>query len=126
MQVEARLMESSAADEVGRLDDSEEQVSRAERIIVENLTRDLAIIAIQAQKPGPASTVRQAKQGLLRDDGARIPIKGLPPAAGWSALLAALEWALGQARRMESWNPRLKTRTVDRGDHGRAGEGLPR
>jgi hypothetical protein len=58
MRVEARLMESSAADEVGRLDDSDEQDSRAERIIVEKLTRDLEITAIQPQKPGPASTVK--------------------------------------------------------------------
>ena len=76
----------------------EEQVSLAERIVAEKLTRDQAVAEVQARKPGRAVAAKRTKQEFRRDDGTRITISGPAVAGGPEAIVAALQWALGQAR----------------------------
>ena len=100
MQVEAGRLAPSVAYEVSRLDNPDEQVSLAGRIIAEKLTRDQAIAEVQARKPGQAAAAKRARQEFRRDDGTRITISGPASAAGRSAVIAALQWALGQAQNL--------------------------
>jgi ParB family chromosome partitioning protein len=101
MQVETGQLAPSVAYEVSRLDNPEEQVSLAERIVAEKLTRDQAIAEVQARKSGQTGTVKRAKQEFRREDGTRITISGPAAAAGRKTLIAALQWALGQARGLD-------------------------
>jgi ParB family transcriptional regulator, chromosome partitioning protein len=97
MQVEAGRLAPSVAYEVSRLDDPGEQASLAERIVAEKLTRDQAVAAVQARKPGQPVASKRTKQEFRRDDGTRITISGPAVAGGREAIVAALQWALGQA-----------------------------
>ena len=47
--------------EVSRLDNPQEQASLAEKIVTEKLTRDQAVAAVQARKPGQG-TAKRTKQ----------------------------------------------------------------
>jgi ParB family chromosome partitioning protein len=98
--VEAGHLAPSVAYEVSWLKSPEEQASLAERVVAEKLTRDQAIAEVQAKKPSQSDTMKRAKHEFRRDDGTRITISG-PAAAEMSAVIAALEWALGQACGME-------------------------
>jgi ParB family chromosome partitioning protein len=71
MQVEAGRLAPSVAYEVSRLDDAQEQESLAERIVTEKLTREQAVAAVQARKPGQGSG-RRTRQEFRREDGTRI------------------------------------------------------
>src|SRR5262245_20439463 len=99
MQVEAGRLAPSVAYEVSRLDNPQEQASLAEKIVTEKLTRDQAVAAVQARKPGQV-TAKRTRQEFRRDDGTRITVNGPAVAAGEIAIIAALEWALHQARRL--------------------------
>jgi ParB family chromosome partitioning protein len=101
MQVESGRLAPSVAYEVSRLDTAEEQASLAERIVAEKLTRDQAVAAVQARKSGQAAPAKRTRQEFRREDGTRITIGGPAVAGGQSAVIAALEWALDQARGME-------------------------
>jgi ParB family chromosome partitioning protein len=97
MQVEAGRLAPSVAYEVSRLDSAEEQATLAEKIVTEKLTRDQAVAAVQARKPSQGATKR-AREEFRREDGTRIAVTGPAVPAGQGAIIAALEWALQQAR----------------------------
>jgi ParB family chromosome partitioning protein len=101
MQVEAGRLAPSVAYEVSRLENPEEQVSLAERIIAEKLTRDQAVAEVQAKKSGQASPAKRAKHEFRREDGTRITVSSPAAVAGRSAIIAALQWALRQARGLD-------------------------
>jgi ParB family chromosome partitioning protein len=100
VQVETGRLAPSVAYEVSRLDNPEEQTVLAERIVAEKLTRDQAVVEVQARKNGRTGTVKRAKQEFRRDDGTLITIGGPAAAGGRGAVIEALEWALIQARGM--------------------------
>jgi ParB family chromosome partitioning protein len=103
-QVESGRLAPSVAYEVSRLDNPEEQVSLADRVVTEKLTRDEAVAAVHARKSGqigPEKTTRH-RQEFRRDDGTRITIGGPAVAGGRSAIIEALQWALDQAREAET------------------------
>jgi ParB family transcriptional regulator, chromosome partitioning protein len=99
-QVEIGRLAPSVAYEVSRLDTPEEQSALAERIVTEKLTRDQAIAAVQAKKPGRANATKRAKEEFRLDDGTRITIIGPAAAAGRDAIVAALKRALKQAHEL--------------------------
>src|SRR4051794_21893443 len=99
-QVETGRLAPSVAYEVSRLDTPEEQVALAERVVAEKLTRDQAVEAVQAKKPGRVGTAKRMKEEFRRDDGSRITITGPAAAAGRDAIVAALKWALKQAHEL--------------------------
>jgi ParB family chromosome partitioning protein len=100
-QVESGRLAPSVAYEVSRLDNPEEQVSLAERIVAEKMTREQAVAEVQSRKPDQAGTAKRAKQEFRREDGTRITIAGPAAAAGRSAVVAVLRWALAQARGLD-------------------------
>ena len=89
------------AAEIAALDNPDDQVTLAERVSTEGLTRDQVEAAVKAKKAGttvPRTT--RAKEEFRLDDGTRITIIGPAAAAGRDAIVAALKRALKQAHEL--------------------------
>ena len=120
-QVEAGRLAPSVAYEVSRLDNPEEQVALAERIVTEKLTRDQAVAAVQVKKPSRVSAAKRTRQEFRRDDGTLVTISGPAAAAGRDAIVAALKWALKQAHELDQ--DANREQTAEPVELGVAGQG---
>jgi ParB family chromosome partitioning protein len=83
------------AAEIAALDNAEDQVTLAEQVAAEGLTRDQVEAAVKARKAGKGTTAQpRAKEEFRLDDGTRVTVAGPAAAAGQEAVSLALKRAL--------------------------------
>jgi ParB family chromosome partitioning protein len=97
--VETGQLPAATANEVGRLEQAEDQVEIAQRIISERLTRDEAAEAIRARKAGnPATAAKTVRHEFKLKNGRKVIVGGLPEGYGPDDLLTALREATKQVQ----------------------------
>jgi ParB family chromosome partitioning protein len=97
--VEQGTLPAATACEVGRLEQPEDQIEIAKRIVSEKLTRDEAAEAIRARKAGnPAVAGKTFRHEFKLKDGRKVVVGGLPEGYAPDDLLAALREATKQAQ----------------------------
>ena len=92
--VEEGTLPPATACEVGRLERREDQVEVAERVVIEKLTRDQVVAAVQAKNDGRATPERAAKAEVRLDDGHRVSVVGPNAGAGPEAVIEVLRRAI--------------------------------
>jgi ParB family chromosome partitioning protein len=86
------------AAEIAALDNPDDQVTLAEQVAAEGLTRDQVEAAVKARKAGKdAPPQPRVKEEFRLDDGTRVTVTGPAAAAGQEAVTAALKKALKQS-----------------------------
>lgn len=87
------------AAEIAALDNPDDQVTLAEQVASDGLTRDQVEAAVKAKKTGKIGPAQpNAKKEFRLDDGSRVIVTGPAVAAGAEAIVTALKRALKQAQ----------------------------